>query len=171
MKVILYLAMTVNGLIARNDDDTSFVSKTEWETYPALVKEIGNMVVGRRTYEIMRQEDQFDDFAGITIVVVTTDKQFKPAAQSHYPAKSPREAVALLEKQGFKEITVAGGSKINASFMKENLVDEVYLDLEPVLLGKGIGLFAPSGFEVKLELLGSKKISANEIQLHYKVIR
>lgn len=67
---------------------------------------------------------------------------------------------------------VCGGGELNGSFMKENLVDEIYLDIEPVAFGKGIELFGnKADFEVNLEVIGVKNISPNEIQLHYKVLK
>ena len=74
-----------------------------------------------------------------------------------------------MKGKGFTSALVGGGGKLNASFMKENLVDEIYLDVEPVVLGKGVKLFDDGEFEKSLELLVIKKISKDEIQLHYKV--
>lgn len=38
MNVILYLAMTANGLIAKEEDDTSWVSKVEWKSFSGIIK-------------------------------------------------------------------------------------------------------------------------------------
>jgi dihydrofolate reductase len=65
---------------------------------------------------------------------------------------------------------VCGGGS-NAGFMKENLIAEIYLDIEPIVFGKGIRLFAESEFETKLRLLEIKKLADNEIQLHYQVLK
>jgi len=77
----------------------------------------------------------------------------------------------LLSQKGYKIAVVAGGGTLNASFLKEGLVDELFLDVEPVIIGKGLPLFAGKQFGKKLELLGIKKLSKNEIQLHYKVLK
>jgi dihydrofolate reductase len=55
--------------------------------------------------------------------------------------------------------------------LAENLVDEIYLDIEPIAFGSGIPLFRDKDFECKLKLLGQKNISDNEIQLHYAVLK
>ena len=68
-------------------------------------------------------------------------------------------------------IILAGGSILNTSFLEQNLVDEIYLDVEPTVMGKGIPLFQNKDFEKKLEFISSKNISKNEIQLHYKIIK
>jgi len=76
-----------------------------------------------------------------------------------------------LKKKGFSEILVAGGGKLNASFMQKGLVDEIYLDIEPFVFGSGIKLFANGEWENKLKLLGTKLLSKDTIQIHYKVIK
>ena len=53
--------------------------------------------------------------------------------------------------------------------MKENLIDEIFLDVEPKIFGRGIKLFSDNDFEFELELIDIKKFSQNELQIHYKV--
>lgn len=173
MKVILYMASTPNGIIAKMNDDTSWVSETEWSSYSGMIKKFGNMIIGRRTYEVMLNNDEFNksNLNEIKTVVVSKNKFQIHNSKFIFLAKSPKEAIEILKKQGFKTIMVCGGGKLNASFMKEKLIDEIYLDIEPVLFGKGIKLFSEIDFEVKLKLIEIKKLSKNEVQLHYKVLK
>ncbi len=166
MKVILYMAITPNGMIARKYDDTSWISKEEWDSYSAAVRRAGNLVVGRRTYNILTKQPEFSELKAVKLIVVSR-KNFSTLSSNHFIAHSPKGALRLLKD--FKEIVVAGGGLLNSSFMKENLIDEIYLDVEPILFGRGIRLFAEDDFETKLELIGTKKLSNSEIQLHYKV--
>lgn len=168
MKVILYMAITANGMIAKENDDTSWVTETEWKSYSAAVCLAGCLIVGRRTYYILTKQPEFAEFKDVKLVAVSKE-DFETLAQNHFVAHSPKEALEILKD--FKEIVVAGGGILNASFLSENLVDEIYLDVEPIVFGKGIRLFAESDFETKLKLLEVKKLSPNEIQLHYKVLR
>lgn len=171
MKVILYMAITPNGVIATTDDDTSWVTETEWASFSGMIKKAGNMIIGRRTYKIMLKNDEFNrsNLNEIKTIVLNESpiKVHNPKFVS--VAKSPQEALNILEKQKFKTIMVCGGGGLNSSFVKEDLVDEIYLDIEPIIFGRGIKLFAEANFETKLELIGTKKLSKNEIQLHYKV--
>jgi len=84
-------------------------------------------------------------------------------------ANSPKEALSLLEKEGFKPVLLAGGSNLNASFAKEGLIDEIIINIEPVIVGKGIPVFATENFDLKFLLLGTKIIDDQIIQLRYKV--
>lgn len=171
MKVVLYMAVSANGLIAKKNDDTSWISKKEWNSYSLVVRTSGNVVVGSRTYNILTKQHEFSEFKNVVIVVVSRDKNFAPSNHNHFVVRSPQDAISLLSKKGFRTALVAGGGKLNASFMREKLVDEIFLDIEPIVFGKGISLFAESGFESGLKLVETKKLSKNEIQLHYKVVK
>ena len=171
MKVILYMATTANGMIAKEDNNTSFVSSIEWKSFQKTISKIGNIVIGRRTYELMKADNNFSDADKTKVIVVTTNSSFKIDKANHFAVRSPKAALKLLKKYGFKEALIGGGGMLNASFMNGRLVNEIYLDIEPVAMGKGIKLFSDSNFTAKLKLVSTKKLSKNEIQLHYKVIK
>lgn len=168
MKVILYMAITINGFIAKENDDTSWISKEEWDSYSLAVRTAGCLIVGRRTYHILTKQPEFEEFKKVKLVAVS-QQDFPTLSSDHLVAHSPREALELLKDH--KEVIVAGGGILNASFMAENLVDEIYLDVEPIAFGKGIRLFRESAFEAKLKLLEVKNLSNNELQLHYQVLK
>src|SRR3972149_2220003 len=168
MKVILYMAISANGYIAREDDDTGWISGEEWNSYSKAARKSGCLVVGHRTYDILTKQPEYEKLEKVKIVVVS-NKNFKTLASNHLIARNPKEALNLLTD--FKEVLVAGGGILNSSFMKENLIDEIYLDVEPLILGKGISMFEDADFEAKLVFVETKKLSDNEVQLHYKVIK
>lgn len=168
MKVILYMAISLNGMIAKSDDDTSWISKEEWDSYSLVVRTAGSLIVGHRTYNILTKQPEFAEFKDVKLVVVAQEN-FQTLAQNHLVAYSPKEALKLLND--FEQVVVAGGGALNASFVEENLVDEIFIDIEPIILGHGIPLFRDKNFERNLKLVGQKKISDNEIQLHYEVLK
>ena len=168
MKVILYMALSANGLIAKSDDDTSWISKEEWASYSAAVRRAGCLIVGRRTYHILTRQPEFAELASAKLIIVSAD-DFETQAANHFIAHSPEDALKLAGD--FTEVIVAGGGILNASFLALNLVDEIYLDIEPIVLCTGIPLFQGKDFERKLRLIGQKRIADNEIQLHYEVLK
>jgi len=166
MKVVLYMAISANGIIAKNDDDTSWISQEEWNSYSQATRKAKCLIVGRRTYHILTNQPEFSELRDVKLIAVSKE-DFKTSADNHFIAHSPKEALELLKD--YEEVIVAGGGTINASFLAENLVDEIYLDIEPIFIGQGIPIFKGQDFETKLELIGESKISNNEIQLHYKI--
>ncbi|MBI4214863.1 dihydrofolate reductase [archaeon] len=170
MKVILYMAMTVNGMIAKEDDETPWSDAT-WQSYYNIAKHFKAMILGRRTYEIMSKVNEFEKLGNPFTVVVSSSKAKRKSTQNTAFVSTPAEAVSLLREKKFGEAMLAGGGTVNGSFAKENLIDEIILDVEPLIFGRGIKLFGDAGFELRLQLLEVKKISENLLQLHYRVLR
>ncbi len=168
MKVILYMAVTINGLVAGENDDTSWVSSEDWNSFIKIAKGIGNVIIGRRTYEIMSGRGELDNFKGLNVVVVA-NKDLTGLSGFAEVVKSPKDALEKLKSKGFEKALVGGGGGLNSSFLKEKLIEEIYIDVEPQILGKGVPLFQPNDINQRLKLLEVKKLSKNTVQLHYEV--
>ncbi|MBI4020809.1 MAG: dihydrofolate reductase family protein [Candidatus Aenigmarchaeota archaeon] len=172
MKVTLYMAMSVNGFVSKNADDTNFVSSVSWDTFRNLAKQTGNMIVGGRTYDIMVENNEMTGLEGVKIFVVTRNGAMKTGPPNvTFTNRPPQDILLFLRQMGFKEALVAGGGKVNWMFIKENAVDEIILDVEPIIFGRGTSLFSGQGFDVDLELIEAKPIAPNEVRLHYRVKR
>lgn len=168
MRTILYMAVTINGYVAGEDGDTSWVvSSEEWKSFEKIANDAGNIVIGRRTYEIMSAAGELGKFQDYTVVVVTS-RELSILPKFAIAAKSPKEALEKLQKKGFKKAVVAGGGSLNSSFLKEKLIDEIYVDVEPYILGRGIPLFKGDEIDQRLKLLAVNKFSGDTVQLHYK---
>lgn len=169
MKTILYMAVSLDGYIAKENDDTDWVSEAEWESFKKILKASGNAIVGRRNYDIVKNEASFP-FRELFIVGVSS-QEIKSDQDNVAWVKSPKEALKLLDEKGFATALISGGGELNGSFLKEGLIDEIYLDVEPIVLGNGIRLFGNTAVETKFELIETKKITDSEIQLHYKILK
>ncbi|MFN3301794.1 MAG: dihydrofolate reductase family protein [Patescibacteria group bacterium] len=170
MKVILYATTTINGYIAKENDETPW-SKEVWEAYYDLIKEKGNIILGKRTYEIMKVIDEFKKLNYPFTVVVSSLVPPHQVNEKTVFVSTPTKALEILKAKGFKEVIVGGGATLNSSFLQGNLIDEIYLDVEPLIFGRGIKLFSETEKEVKLKLLTVKKITKNTFRLHYKVVK
>ncbi len=172
MKVILFMAMTLNGVIARENDKEDFLSDRNWKEFCKLAKNAGCFVVGRRTYEVVKslyKDYNFDDVEADRIIVTKNTKFRLPVG--YMLSRSPKDALKKARLKGHKEMILTGGSTLNSAFIKSGLVDEIILDIEPAILGKGIKVFAESDFYKRLRLLNAKRLPEGIIQLRYKVIR
>jgi len=165
MKTVLYMAMTANGYIAKANDDTPW-SATEWRSYYSTVKKFKAIIIGSRTYDIMLRQGEFKKIKNRIIVVAEEKKQ---SYKNFLFVSSPREALRVARKLGCKSVLLGGGGATNGAFMKQGLVDEIILDIEPLVFGSGIKLFGDSDFEKQLQLFSAKKLSKNTMQLKYKV--
>jgi len=163
------MAVTINGLVAGENDDTRWVSKGSWDSYLKTIRSMDAVIIGRNTYDIMPQ----DEFQPNCIYVVLTHNAPKKTKVSSviFTDKSPQEIFDLLSEKDCQKVCVSGGSQINTQFLEGNLINEIYVDVEPQILGRGIPLFTPNDTKQKLKLLEVNKLSENTIQLHYEVER
>ena len=118
----------------------------------------------------MQQANEFEKIGESFVVVLTTKKSILHN-RSHVPAGSPNEASRTLKERDFHNVVVCGGGVLNSSFMKKNLIDELILDIQPLLFGKGIRLFSDASFETRLSLIGAHKLSEDALQLRYRVLK
>lgn len=170
MKVTLWMATSLNGFIARENNEEDFISKDSWNEWLTWIKSTGCMIWGRKTHEVVKtwEKEYFDDIKGVKAIIVSSNKNYEVSSDFEL-VSSPQEALAELEKGGFKEAILTGGSGLNSSFAKLGLINEVVLNIEPVVVGKGIPLFSTESFDLNLELIETKKVTDNLIQLRYKV--
>ncbi len=168
MKTILYMAMTLNGYVAKENDDTPW-SDESWQAYCDFVKRTKNIIIGGNTYRLLLSDPDFRGKIGNPLVVVVSTSQKERGSAKDIIAKSPGDALGAVEKAGFAQALVEGGGGVNASFLKEGLLDEIYVDIDPVIWGKGKKLFSDMEIDVDLELLEVLAISNKLARLHYKV--
>ncbi|MFH1749941.1 MAG: dihydrofolate reductase family protein [bacterium] len=170
MKTILFMAISADGYIATSDHKTPW-SDEDWNNFKNIVRKTRNIIIGRKTYEIMNKHNGFSDLNNPKVLVVSSNPDLKKSNSQHIICQSPIQALQYLKKNKFDIALLSGGGKLNASFIKENLIAEMYLDVEPFVFGKGIKLFEDNKLKIKLKLLGTKKYSLNGIQLHYQVLK
>lgn len=172
MKVIMWMGMSLNGYIAGEDNNEDFISHDCWLAWLEALRQHGCVVWGRKTHQVVKTwpKAYFDDIQGIKTVVVSSNPDFE-VDPGFELVNSPEAALKTLEKQGFESVVLTGGATLNAAFAQAGLIDEVILNVEPVIEGKGIPLFKPEDFELTLELIEMKQSKGKTIQLHYKVIK
>ena len=172
MKVVLYMGMSMNGYIAKTNGDSEWTSDEDLKGFFDHSKKAGNIVMGKNTFHAASEYGYFPFPEAVNVVVTHEKSENIWGDKVIFTEQSPKEVLAMLEEKGFMELFLAGGGLINSSFAKEKLIDEIYLDVEPLLLSKGIPVFAPTAyFEFELKLLEVKKLNEDTVQLHYQVLK
>lgn len=80
------------------------------------------------------------------------------------------EFVRELKRQPGKEICLLGGGKLAKSLFEAGVIDEVGLNIHPVLLGSGVPFFRDAG-RIGLELIESRTIAGGCVYVLYRVRR
>lgn len=159
MKIILFMAMSLNGMIAGKNGNENFLSHTNWESFGELAKKHGCFIIGRKTYEAVQKwpDYNFNDIDAQLKIVVSNNKDLK-LNPPFLLADSPKDTIRKATDLKFPSVILTGGSTINMAFLTENLIDEIILNIEPAIVGSGIPLFAESVLEKRLSFISSEKI-------------
>ena len=82
-----------------------------------------------------------------------------------------KEEITNLKSQEGGDIIVYGGASFDSSLIKENLIDEYYLFINPVAIGNGKTIFGDLKEVRKLSLVESIAFDSGIVLLHYEVKR
>ena len=172
MKVLLYVTLSVNGCLSRENHDLSFISDEVLGNLRNLIKKTGNFIIGRSAYDLfVKNKPIFEKEEPRIFIMSRNNSLSSENLRINYVNFSPKRIIEYIEEDDYASTLILGGSKTFSLFLKENLVDEIYINIEPLLLGKGIKFFCEFPMEKRLELISTNKISNNVVQLHYKVIK
>jgi dihydrofolate reductase len=170
MKVILYMAQSLDGFIARENGETDFIGTADLKRFKEMSLKAGNVVMGRYTYQVIQREKQFPlpDRYNVVMTRQLTDRTDNDRIL--FTGERPKQVLEMLKEKQFEEAFIIGGGRLARSFLEEKLIDEIYITIEPIILGKGIPLVPNHDpLNLQLELLETYSISPHELQLHYQV--
>ena len=166
------MAMSLNGFVADETGSEDFISDKSWDAFCELAKEKGAFIIGRKTLEAVKTwgpEYSFDSLGDIPKIILTGSGV--EVGNGFINASSPQEALQKLSELGVRSVLLGGGPTINSGFIKENLVDEIIFNIEPVIMGKGKPVFASEDFQTNLEFNSVKELAEGVIQVRYTVKR
>jgi dihydrofolate reductase len=173
VKIIQSNAISLNGLIARDNGDEDWLPSEGWDEFVEDVKKFGNFIMGRETYELVMKlypDYNFDNVEAPYKIIVTTQASF-PTPDGYIVVNSPEEAKRFLDEKGVETGLLVGGGKLNSSFYAKGLVDETWVTVNLFILGKGRPFIGDYDFETQLRLEDVVKLSKDRMQLRYAVVK
>lgn len=169
-KLIVYIAMSVDGFIAGQNEDLSFLDIAdvvgEDYGYYAFYDTIDTVIIGRKTYEKVLSFGIDFPHAKKQCYVVTS-KLFEPNNDVIFYNGNVDDLVNQIKAKPGKNIYCDGGAQLVNSLLKLNLVDELIISVIPCILGKGIRLFQADNHLINLTLQKSQSYKSGLVQIHY----
>ena len=172
-KISLFIATSLDGYIAKPDNDLSFLRLIEKEGedygYAEFTNTIDTLIVGRRTYDYVLEEigpSHYDN--GQRDIYVITRTERPQVGRTIFYTGDITELVKRLKSEKGKNIYCDGGAEIINELLKHDLIDEFIISVIPVLLGDGIKLFKDGRPEQRLEFITAKTFETGLIQLYYR---
>lgn len=81
------------------------------------------------------------------------------------------DEINKLKSQSGKDIIVYGGSSFVSELVKEGLIDEFHLFINPIAMGRGVPIFDQLANWQRLKLIKSHTCNCGIVILHYELIK
>jgi dihydrofolate reductase len=162
MKIILMMAMTADGKIAKTSDHfPDWTSKEDKKMFMQVTKEVGAVLMGEKTFKTFPKPlpDRLN-------VVFTLEKNPPEQESVKWVSGEPEKVLEELERGGYKSAILGGGTFLNTQFWKKKLIDEIWLTIEPKIFGDGLGVFG-GDFDQDLKLISVEKINESSVVVKY----
>jgi len=175
-KVILGFGVSIDGYIARRNGALDFlVIDKEGEAVMAeFFAKIDTTVMGRKTasgWVKMRKNGEIPDTPGMANYVIS--RRWRPGKRDGFEVVtgSLTTFVRKLKRRPGKDIYLGGGGELARSFLQEDLVDELFIGVGPLLLGDGIPGFPGKFPERNFKLIECQSYSNGSVALRYERMR
>lgn len=168
--VYFYGAISLDGYLSDNHDNLQWLFDTDLNqqsTYEAFERQVDTVVMGRVTYQetlkILGDEPLYPDKEKI----ILSRHQAGQVDGGRYENTDPVTLVRQLRQQSGKAIWIVGGGAIVSALTAAHLIDEYWIQIAPVLLGRGKRLFEPNDDEQRLTLVDTT-VMGELTELHFK---
>lgn len=159
------MAITLDGKIAKNSSHfANWTSPEDKKIFRKTSKDFGVFMVGENTFKTF--PGPLPDRLNVVFSRTQTPKQ---EGDLKYVQGDPKVVLKELENMGYTKALLCGGANLNTIFLKNKLINEMIITIEPKIFGAGLNLFN-TVFDADLELKTVKKINKNSLNVNYKVI-
>ncbi|RHR83500.1 MULTISPECIES: dihydrofolate reductase family protein [Bacteroidales] len=146
-KVILYIATTLDGKIARNNGSLDWLYALPNPNqidhgYAKFIDSIGTTIMGRKTYDEIISFGVDWPYKEMKSYVATNNESFSPETPNTWIISSSVTGLTQnLRESSEKDIWLIGGGQLITHFLNNDLLDRMILTIIPTILGNGISLF------------------------------
>jgi len=174
-QIILSFGMSLDGYIARPGGGLDFLpsDKDSMKLMSEFFASIDTLIMGRKTLEESIRMSGGSYKSPVTMPTYVFSKTLPAGKHDGYEIvkQSPAALVRNLRQKPGKDIFHMGGGELGRTFLKADLIDQLFVGIVPVLLGAGIPAF-PGGFpQREFELIENRAFSKGGVALRYRRVR
>jgi dihydrofolate reductase len=174
MRTVTYgAACTLDGFIAGPQGQMEWLhfSPDVHQIMGDYWKTIDTILMGRKTWDHAVAQGGGGDAGQGTIKTYVFSRTLReiPNTGVQLIASDPGEFVADLKQKKGKGICVMGGGELARSLFQAGVIDEVGVNIHPIILGAGVPLFPEIGRPIKLRLQETRQLDGGCVLANYWV--
>jgi dihydrofolate reductase len=177
-KIIVYIATSADGYIARPDGDVEWLNRRPRNVdygMGAFYRTIDTILFGRKTYDWAlaywrkngKKSGMFDTKVANYVFSRKPPKRAAPGVE--FVSEPVKTFARRLRAKPGKHVWMMGGGGLIGSFLDAGEIDEFDIHVIPTFIGKGIPLLAPRHRDVALRLRSTTKYPDGVVRLRYEV--
>ena len=168
-KIILGLAVSLDGFIEGPNGEYDWCFTDQDYGLKDFFKRIDTIFMGRKSFELAQQMGGSSPWKGIVTHVFSNSLQSVKSRDTVLVKGDLKTEANKIKSQPGKDIWLFGGAELTTSMINEDLVDEFWLSVHPILLGGGKLLFQKLGERKKLKLLSHQVYDTGLVSLKYGI--
>ena len=174
MKTILIFVSTLDGKITKWGDPKirSWSSEEDQDYFDSIWNETRVIIMGKKTY---MADPVKPDSKHLFIVMTRQSGKYQSkelAGKIEFTAEVPSKLIKRFETEQEDKILIVGGAQIATLFLKEQLIDELWLTIEPKIFGNGAGFVINEYLDIGLRLISCVKVNdRGTLMTKYMVLR
>jgi dihydrofolate reductase len=170
----VFVGASLDGFIAGPNDELDWLGGSEGETpdsFGPFFAQIGAVLMGRRSYDVVTELAGPWPY-GDTPLLVATHRALVPRRASVRAAQGTIGELVEQARQtaGERDVYVDGGNLIRAA-LDAGLIDEITVTVVPMVLGRGVALFAGATRRHPLQLISQRSVGRAAVELRYRTRR
>ena len=186
-KLILFLHTSLDGFVAgpKGEMDWIIVGEEMFDHAAQQTEKADTALYGRVTYQMMESywptaadkpnaskhdKEHSEWYNKVEKAVVSKTMQRENLPNTKIISENISREIITLKSATGKNILMFGSPTVAHSLMSENLIDDYWLFVNPILLGEGIPLFKDIKERTKLKFVASDIFSSGVVCLHYEKI-
>jgi len=187
-KIVSFVHVSLDGFVAAPNGglDWIIVNEEIFEYVEQRIRETDTALYGRVTYQMMesywptaadqptatRHDMEHSRwYKHATKIVLSRTMKEENLPNTKIIDSNLTDAITKLKQGTGSDILMFGSPTATHSLMAENLIDEYWLFLNPILLGQGVPLFKGIKNRASLKLVTSKTFSSGVVCLQYEYKR
>jgi dihydrofolate reductase len=180
-KVILQMLVSLDGFFEGPQKEIDWHNvDDEFNEYAiGLLDQVDTLLFGRTTYKLMAdywptaQALKNDPVVAgrmnsLNKIVFSTTLQAAPWSNTRLVKTGVAEELAALKRLPGKDIAIFGSSDLALTFLRNGLIDELQILVNPIVLGKGKSLFRGIDSRLKLKLKHTRAFRSGNVLLVYE---
>lgn len=164
---VAYMAASIDGRIAKSGQSgADWTSIEDWHFLQKSLSKFDAVIVGHNTYKLAQARLKKRN----TIVLTSKAEKINLFGLVIFFNPKKNNLKKFLQAKNYKKIAVLGGPRVYDFCLRNKMLDELFVTIEPYVFTTGVSMFAGNEFKKhKFILQSMKKFNTKgTILLHYK---